>query len=124
MINTAEARELAKGNPKSFLHVSRPEIDLPEGIDEHDDAVYAQGTKNLTALVAEGALLQDPEPHLYLYAQRMGEHRQIGVVGCASVAEYEAPVEKATDAAIEAGFVLGEDRAELLDMAQPDRLGS
>ncbi len=94
VINTAEARELAKGNPKSFLHVSRPEIDLPEGIDEHDDAVYAQGTKNLTALVAEGALLQDPEPHLYLYAQRMGDHRQIGVVGCASVAEYDRDVIK------------------------------
>ena len=90
VINTAEARELAKGNPKSFLHVSRPEIDLPEGIDEHDDAVYAQGTKNLTALIMEGALAQDPEPHLYLYAQRMGDHRQIGVVGCASVAEYQA----------------------------------
>lgn len=90
VINTQEARELARGNPKSFLHVSRPEIDLPEGTDEHDDAVYAQGAKNLTALVADGALVQDPEPHLYLYAQKMGDHRQVGVVGCASVAEYEA----------------------------------
>lgn len=89
VINTAEARALAEGNPDSFLHVSRPEIDLPEGIDEHDDAVYAQGARNLTALIAQGALLQDPEPHLYLYAQRMGDHRQIGVVGCASVAEYD-----------------------------------
>ena len=90
VINTAEARELARGNPKSFLHVSRPEIDLPEDTDEHDDAVYEQGAKNLMTLVAEGALLQDIEPHLYLYAQKMGDHRQIGVVGCASVAEYEA----------------------------------
>jgi uncharacterized protein (DUF1015 family) len=90
VINTAEARELAKGNPKSFLHVSRPEIDLPEGTDEHSDAVYAQGARNLTALIAEGALTQDPEPHLYLYAQKMGDHRQVGVVGCASVAEYES----------------------------------
>ncbi len=90
VINTQEARELASGNPKSFLHVSRPEIDLPEGTDDHDDAVYAQGAKNLTALIAEGALVQDPEPHLYLYAQKMGDHRQVGVVGCASVAEYEA----------------------------------
>jgi len=89
VINTAEARALAAGNPGSFLHVSRPEIDLPEGIDEHDDAVYAEGARNLTALIAGGALLQDAEPHLYLYAQKMGEHRQVGVVGCASVAEYE-----------------------------------
>jgi uncharacterized protein (DUF1015 family) len=88
VINTAEARALAAGNPSSFLHVSRPEIDLPEGTDEHGDEVYAKGAENLAALVADGALIQDPEPHLYLYAQRMGDHRQVGVVGCASVAEY------------------------------------
>jgi uncharacterized protein (DUF1015 family) len=87
-VSTAEARALAQGNPESFLHVSRPEIDLPETTDEHADAVYAMGARNLAALIAQGALVQDPEPHLYLYAQRMGHHRQIGVVGCASVAEY------------------------------------
>jgi uncharacterized protein (DUF1015 family) len=90
VISTAEARQLAAGNPASYLHVSRPEIDLPEGTDEHDSAVYAQGARNLTLLVAEGALVQDEEPHLYLYAQKMGDHRQVGVVGCASVAEYLA----------------------------------
>jgi uncharacterized protein (DUF1015 family) len=88
VINTAEARALAAGNPASFLHVSRPEIDLPEGTDEHADEVYEKGAENLAALVAGGALVQDGEPHLYLYAQRMGDHRQVGVVGCASVAEY------------------------------------
>lgn len=88
VINTAEARALAAGNPASFLHVSRPEIDLPEGTDEHADEVYAKGADNLRALVQERALVPDPEPHLYLYAQKMGDHRQIGVVGCASVAEY------------------------------------
>ncbi len=88
VINTAEARALAAGNPVSFLHVSRPEIDLPEGTDEHASAVYAKGAENLASLVERGALIQDPEPHLYLYAQRMGDHRQVGVVGCASVAEY------------------------------------
>lgn len=88
VINTAEARALAAGNPASFLHVSRPEIDLPEGTDEHDDAVYAKGAENLRALIETGALVPDAEPHLYLYAQKMGDHRQIGVVGCASVAEY------------------------------------
>ena len=90
VISTAEARALAHGNPVSFLHVSRPEIDLPEGTDEHDDAVYAKGARNLAALIADGALTQDPDPHLYLYAQRMGDHRQVGVVGCAAVAEYVA----------------------------------
>jgi uncharacterized protein (DUF1015 family) len=88
VISTAEARALAAGNPASFLHVSRPEIDLPAGTDEHADAVYAKGAENLTALVAAGALAQDAEPHLYLYEQTMGAHTQVGVVGCASVAEY------------------------------------
>jgi uncharacterized protein (DUF1015 family) len=94
VINTAEARALAAGNPASFLHVSRPEIDLAEGVDEHDDSVYAQGAENLARLVATRALVADPEPHLYLYAQRMGDHRQVGVVGCASVAEYAAGIIK------------------------------
>lgn len=90
VINTAEARALASGEPASFLHVSRPEIDLPEGTDEHADEVYAKGAENLTQLVEDRALVPDPEPHLYLYAQKMGDHRQTGVVACASVAEYVA----------------------------------
>ncbi|WP_437610529.1 DUF1015 family protein [Sorangium sp. So ce834] len=94
VISTAEARTLAAGGLHSFLRVSRPEIDLPEGTDEHDDAVYARGAQNLADLIASGDLAQDPEPHLYLYAQKMGDHRQIGVVGCASVAEYEQDVIK------------------------------
>ncbi len=90
VVSTSEARALAAGNPLSFLHVSRPEIDLPEGTDEHADAVYAMGAQNLHALIADRTLVQDPEPHLYVYAQKMGEHRQIGIVGCASVADYVA----------------------------------
>ena len=90
VINTAEARALAEGNPASFLHVSRPEIDLPEGTDDHADEVYAKGRENLATLIEQRALVQDPEPHLYLYAQKMGSHRQTGVVACASVAEYMA----------------------------------
>jgi uncharacterized protein (DUF1015 family) len=88
VIDTREARALAAGHPASFLHVSRPEIDLREGIDEHSDAVYAEGAKNLKDLVEKGALRPDAEPHLYLYAQKWKEHRQVGIVGCVSVAEY------------------------------------
>ncbi len=94
VIDTEEARALAVDNPTSFLHVSRPEIDLPVGTDEHADEVYKKGAENLAALVEQRALVQDPEPHLYVYAQRMGDHRQVGVVGCASVAEYLADVIK------------------------------
>ncbi len=89
VINTAEARQLAAGNPHSFLHVGRPEIDLPEGTDIHADAVYAQGVKNLHRLIQDGTLVQEDAPCLYIYQQRMGEHVQAGLVGLCSVKEYE-----------------------------------
>ncbi len=94
VVSTREARALAKGNPDSYLRVSRPEIDLPEGTDEHADAVYAKGAENLAELRRRGVLRDDPEPRFYVYAQRMGDHRQTGLVACASVAEYDADVIK------------------------------
>jgi len=90
VIDSREARALAAGKPRSFLHVSRPEIDLPEGTDEHEAAVYARGAANLRRAIAEGSLIRDPEPRLYVYAQVMGSHRQCGIVACAAVAEYDA----------------------------------
>jgi uncharacterized protein (DUF1015 family) len=89
VVSTKEAAALAEGNPASFLHVTRPEIDLPPGTDEHSDEAYAKARENLEALVEEEWLKRDAEPLLYLYAQTMGSHRQVGVVGCASVAEYD-----------------------------------
>ena len=89
VVNTQEAAELAKGNPHSFLHVGRPEIDLPADIDIHADAVYAKGVENLRKLISEGTLVQDEEPCLYIYQQRMGDHVQAGLVGLCSVEEYE-----------------------------------
>jgi uncharacterized protein (DUF1015 family) len=94
VVDTAEARELAAGNPHSFLHVVRPEIDLPETTDIHDDAVYAQAPKALSRLVGEGVLVRDEEPALYLYRQIMDGHAQIGVVGCAAVDEYDRDLVK------------------------------
>ncbi len=92
VVSTNEARALARGNSDSFLRVSRPEIDLPEGTDEHDAAVYAKGKENLDELVRRGALVPDAEPRLYVYAQRMGSHRQTGLVACAAVDEYDSDV--------------------------------
>lgn len=89
VVNTQEAAELAKGNPHSFLHVGRPEIDLPAGLDVHADAVYAQGVANLRGLIAGGTLFRENTPCLYVYQQRMGDHVQAGLVGLCSVAEYE-----------------------------------
>ncbi|HET9594958.1 MAG TPA: DUF1015 domain-containing protein, partial [Anaeromyxobacteraceae bacterium] len=88
VVSTAEARALARGNADSYLRVSRPEIDLPEGTDEHAAEVYEQGRRNLAELVERAVLRAEAEPRLYVYAQRMGPHRQTGVVACASVREY------------------------------------
>jgi uncharacterized protein (DUF1015 family) len=88
VISTEEARALALGNPDSFLQVSRPEIALPQGTDEHSDEVYAQGARALGELKARGLLRADAAPRFYVYAQQMGAHRQTGLVACASVAEY------------------------------------
>ena len=92
VVSAAEARALASGNADSYLRVSRPEVDLPEATDEHDPAVYEQGRRNLEDLVARGVLRQDPAPHFYVYAQRMGAHFQTGLVACASVEEYLSDV--------------------------------
>jgi uncharacterized protein (DUF1015 family) len=89
VIDTAEARQLAAGNPVSFLHVIRPEIDLPPGIDVHAPEVYAQGAAALHRLVSEGVLLRDEEPRLYLYRQVMDGKAQTGVMGLVSVDEYD-----------------------------------
>jgi len=89
VVNAQEARAYSHGNEKSFFNVSRPEVSLPEEIDEHDDRVYAQGKKNLAAFLEKGWLKQDAEPRYYVYRQQMGAHMQSGLVACASVSEYQ-----------------------------------
>src|SRR4249920_3312137 len=88
VMSSDEARQLAAGNPLIFLHVSKPEIDLPPATDLHDPAVYAKGRENLQMLISHGALRQDPQPCFYLYRQVMGAHSQIGLVAAASCQEY------------------------------------
>jgi len=92
VINTREARALASGNVDSFLRVARPEVDLAPGVDEHADEVYAQGARNLAELRDRGVLRQDASPRIYVYAQTMGAHRQVGLVGCVSVDEYDRDI--------------------------------
>ncbi len=87
-MSSEEARATATGNPLSFLHVSKPEIDLPESVDVHDEAVYAKGRENFLKLIEAGALRQDPSPAFYLYRQVMGGHTQLGLVAAASCGEY------------------------------------
>jgi uncharacterized protein (DUF1015 family) len=92
VVNTEEARALASGNPWSFLHVSRPEIDLPDGTPIYSDEVYAKAVTNFDKLKREAPLEQEAEPSLYLYRLIMGNHEQIGVVACCSVDEYDSDV--------------------------------
>jgi uncharacterized protein (DUF1015 family) len=88
VIDTAEARALARGRPHSFLHVIRPEIDLPEGIDVHSDSVYARGRENLERFIREVPFTED-EPSIYVYRLRMDGRDQTGVVVCCAVDEYD-----------------------------------
>src|ERR671926_706583 len=76
VMSSEEARQIAAGNPLSFLHVSKPEIDLPPGTDLYSDAVYAKGKENFERLIRDGSLRQDTNPCFYLYRQIMGEHSQ------------------------------------------------
>jgi uncharacterized protein (DUF1015 family) len=89
VVNRQEARALAQGNPNSFFHINKPEIDLPDAIDAHDDAVYSTGKANLQRFINEEILVQDAEEKLYVYKQIMGEHEQVGLVAVASVDAYE-----------------------------------
>ena len=92
VVDTTEARALADGNPVSFLHVCRPEIDLPPGTDLYSDAVYAKGRENLDRFYADGTLVHDPAPRLLVYQQTWRGRTQDGlVVGC-SVDDYDSDV--------------------------------
>ena len=94
VVDTAEAKALAAGNPKSFLHVSRPEIDLPEGTDCSSPEAYAQARKALDNLIADGTLVRDGEPKFYAYRQTMGSHAQTGIVATFDTQDYLAGVLK------------------------------
>jgi uncharacterized protein (DUF1015 family) len=88
VVTTAEARALAGGNPWSFLHVSRSEIDLPDDIDPHSPAVYRKAAENFERLSSDGVLIRDPEPALYAYRLGMNDRSQTGIAAAFSVDEY------------------------------------
>jgi uncharacterized protein (DUF1015 family) len=94
VVSTDEARALANGNPLSFLHVTRSEIDLPPETDPYSGAVYDKAHENLERLRVLAPLVMDDTPSLYFYRLRMGTHEQTGVAGCFSVDEYERDVIK------------------------------
>lgn len=88
VLNSDEAREEAKDNPYSLLHITRPEIDLPEGTDEHDPAVYEKAKENFKKFIDNKWLIPDDDEYLYIYSQTMQNHTQYGIVGCSFIDEY------------------------------------
>jgi len=89
VINAEEAREMASGNPESFLHVVRPEINLPESVDEHADEVYEAGAEKLKSFMNEGILKQDDEESLFVYRLTWKGRSQTGLFSCVSVQDYD-----------------------------------
>ena len=94
VMSSEEAREVAAGNPISFLHVSKPEIDLPKDTDPHDPSVYAKARENFDRLIADGALRKDSSSRYYLYRLIMDGHEQTGLVAAASCRDYDEGVIK------------------------------
>ena len=88
VLSSEEAREMAAGNPHSFLHVGKPEIDLPPGTDLYSDAVYAKGRENFRRLIEDGTIFQDATANFYIYKQVWGDHVQVGLVAAASCQDY------------------------------------
>jgi uncharacterized protein (DUF1015 family) len=88
VINTQEARKEAEGNPYSLLHITRSEIDLPVGTDEHDPRVYEKAKENFLKFIENKWLIPDNEAYFYIYAQTMWGKTQYGIVGCASIDDY------------------------------------
>jgi uncharacterized protein (DUF1015 family) len=94
VVDAAEAKALAAGNPLSFLHVSRAEIDLPESVNPYSDEVYARAVGNFVGLRNAAPLVVEDTPSLYVYRLRMGTHVQTGIAGTFSVDEYERDIIK------------------------------
>lgn len=85
---------MARGNPFSFLHVGRSDIDLPPDVDPYDERVYLKARDNLKAFMRDGTLIQDRDPSLYLYELTMAGRSQVGVVGCVHIEDYEQDIIK------------------------------
>lgn len=94
VINSEEAKVLCEGNPVSFLHVSKPEVDLPDNIDHYADEVYAKARENFNRFLQEKIMVQDTTKNFYIYKQIWGDHVQIGLVAAASCQDYQDDIIK------------------------------
>ncbi|HBM15028.1 MAG TPA: DUF1015 domain-containing protein [Lentisphaeria bacterium] len=94
VMSTKEAKEMAKGNPHSFLHVEKSEIVFPDDFDGHSEPVYQKASENLEKMIADGVFIQSAEPCFYIYKQVMGKVAQTGLVAGYSVEEYDKQIVK------------------------------
>lgn len=94
VVNRSEAAALAKGNAVSFLHVGRPDIDVPDDVSAYDDRVYAKGRENLDRFADDGTLMREDRPTVYVYRQVMNGRSQTGIVGCVHIDDYEKDIIK------------------------------
>ena len=94
VLSSEEARDLAQDNPYSFLHIVKPEIDLPVGIDLYSQPVYDKAKENFKKFIQEGILIQEEDAKLYIYRQTMDDREQYGIVSCVSVEDYDSDVIK------------------------------
>lgn len=113
VLNTEEAKAMAAGNPMSFLRVSKPEIDLPEGTNLYAPEVYQKGRDNLVHFRKEGYIKEDTEERMYIYMQQMCERKQYGILAMASVEDYENGLIKRHELTIKKKE---EDRTKLSDV--------
>jgi len=88
VMNSAEAKEMVKDNPYSFLHIDKAEIDLPEGTDIYSPEVYGKASSNLDKMIADGIFVKDEKPCLYIYEQTWQSRAQTGIVGCTAIDDY------------------------------------
>ena len=89
VLDSEEARKLAKENPNTFLHINKPEVDLPSNTDLYSETVYNKGAENLKRFIDDGVMKRDDTACFYIYRQVMGSHEQYGLVALASVDEYD-----------------------------------
>ena len=89
VVNRDEAAELAAGNPLSFLHVVRPDIDFPPAKNPYDPDIYAKASENFQKLISDHVLQRDPGDSVYAYRQIMNGHSQVGIVCCCHIDDYE-----------------------------------
>ena len=101
IVNTEEAAKLVAGNPLSFLHVTKSQIDLPPDTDQYSQSVYDLARQKLSGFFEEGVLKRDAEPCFYVYCQKMAGHTQCGLVAGVSVDDFEAGLVKAHESTLQ-----------------------